>query len=421
MAAADPDSRPRLEHSLRYPLRSGQAGWLAVFALGGVLVEAVDFWLPGILAFAVGLVLSVMLWALVYRVASEALLAAASGEDQRDTHRSDATDGLAVRHIGLWLIATLLVAAGAAQGSVTGTAIAALFCLLILPAATIALSLSKSLVDALVPAIWWRTASRIGWADYARLCGVLAGAAAAYLIVFRLGIRAGLPPGIVDIAVLVFWAASMLAWFHYCGSMVHAHRDALHWIPDADELEPEPEPERFTRDPDALYAEVMERGGSRAMHAELARALRRAGEGERRLAHGRVHVQALLHAFEEPIEALERAAALLELDPGFSLGTRKDDMAVLRTARDAGQPWLVEKWAANFLDHWPESRERHRVRVIACEALVHSSGKAHRRAEGWYRELMAADLSPELAERVRALAPHYLGRDSESRETECEG
>jgi hypothetical protein len=403
---------PRLDvaAALRHPFGDDQWPWLAAALVAGFVIELVAG-LPIVLSGLVALVLRVIVWMTLYRVASEVLLAAAEGRDRPGTGAYVASHGLASRHIGLWLIGTLAAATATVQLGVAGALLGSLLLAALLPAATIVLTLSGSLVEALVPTQWVRLAHRIGYRDYARLFGVLLGAALGY-VVLSLGLAwLGVGDLLRHPLVLAFWAAAVLAWFRLAGRAVWLHREEL-GLGETD-TEPERAPERFTRDADQLWAQIRREGGTRAMHGELARQLERGGERERRLAHGRMHVEALLVAFEEPVEAVDRAHRMLSVDPDFVLGDPRATLALIRAAAEQDAGALTARLVDNYLRAFPNSSKRNEARLIGCEALQHASTDAREPGRRWFRELMTADLDEAQRERLAALRETYLGASAD--------
>jgi hypothetical protein len=252
---------------------------------------------------------------------------------------------------------------------------------------------------------------RIGRDDYARLFAVLLAAAIGYLLL-SLGLAAlAVPDAVRHPIVLAFWAAAMLAWFRLAGRAVWLHREEL-GLDEAD-TEPETAPETFTRDPDALWTEIRERGGTRAMHAELARQLERAGDRETRLAHGRMHVEALLAAFEDPVEAVDRAHRMLSVDPDFVLGDPRATLALIRAAAEQDAGALTARLVDNYLAAFPSSSKRNEARLVGCEALQHAPTDAREPGRRWFRELMTAELDEAQRERLAALRRTYLGASAD--------
>jgi hypothetical protein len=399
---------PRLDvaAALRYPFAADRWPWVAAALVAGAVIEIVAS-LPVPFVGLLALILRVIVWMTLYRVASEVLLAAADGRDAPGAGAYTTSDGLAARHIGLWLIGTIAVAAATVQFGVFGALLGALVLAAVLPAATIVLTLSTSLIEALVPTQWVRLVRRLGRDDYVLLFGTLLGAAVGYLLLSLALAAAGVGDLVRHSLVLGFWAASVLAWFRLAGRAVWLHREEL-GLDDAD-TEPEPEPERFTRDPAQLWAQIRREGGTRAMHAELARQLSRSGDRETRLAHGRMHVEALLLAFEAPDEAVDRAAALLEDDPALTLSDAATTYRLVDASATQGLRDVTLRLAENLVAKFPNSSRAARAKLRACELLADDASARRRTAEAWFRELMVTELNDELRGRLQALADAYAG------------
>ncbi len=392
--------------AIRFPLSGGMRAWLLGVAGAGAFLEllaATPIPLSGVLAF----VLRLLLWIAIYRLASEILLASAEGETGAPSLSGiESADGLAIRHIALWLLATLALVVCSIYTGPIGVLAGSFALAAMLPAATIILTLSKSLSEALIPTQWLRLAARIGQADYLRLCAALLAAALAYLAIAGIMAGLGLGQGLRNVVQLAYWAFAVFAWFHLAGRTVYRHRAELNLVePDT---EPAQTPEKFTRDPEALWEEIRSQGGTRDMHAELARQLERAGTRERRLEHGRLHLETLLLAFEAPEEALDRTSRMLEVDRDFALASPDSMLALIRAAADHHASWLVGQLCANYLAAFPGSVKRDEVRLTACEALREESSANRTKAEAWFRELMTAELADAQRARLASLAPCYL-------------
>ena len=374
--------------------------WVAGFWFAIVFIEALSrapIPLGGLAAF----VLRFLAWFMLYRIASETLLDAAD-DTPGLPRRMEGGDGLAWRHVALWLIGTLALVALTVWAGPIGTALGALALLLVLPAATILLTLGRSLLTALWPPSWLRLAARLGRRDYGLLCGALLAIGAIYAM--TAGVGQIVQPGgwLGPIAQFTVWSAGVLGWFHLAGRAVALHRDDLNLTePD---IEVEPEPERFTRDPDALWEEIRSRGGSRAMHAELARQLAVDDPAGRRLPHGRMHIETLLLAFEDPVEAVDRSAAMLELDPGFCLSDADVMRALVVAAADQEQADLAVRFAENFLAVYPKSAKAASVKLRLCELLADRPDHPGRAlAAEWLAELNAGGVPEALQPRLDAL------------------
>src|SRR6056297_323857 len=405
----------KLFDAVRFPLRHDLRPWLLAAAGAGILIEVLGALpIPSIAGLIFGIfvfALRILVWITVYRVASEILLASAEGDTGAPSFRTvESVDGLAIRHIGLWLIATFVLVLLSIYFGVAGVLIGSVAIAAVLPAATIILTLSKSLFGALVPTQWLRLASRIGRSDYLRLYAALLGAALVYLVVAGLLGWLGAGRGLRNVVQLGYWTFAVFGWFHLAGRAVFVHRAELNLIePDT---EPEKKPERFTRDAEILWRQIRERGGTREMHAELARQLERAGEREWRLEHGRMHLEVLLLSFELPDEALDRAERMLAVDADFCLERPQFMRALIRAARDQDAGRLAGKLCGNYLKRFPNSAQCNEVRLLGCEALVADASAQRENAERWFRELMTSALDDNQRDRLKTVAPGYLGPPS---------
>jgi len=399
-----------IREAVRFPLRHDVRPWVLAAAGAGIFIELVNA-LPIPLIGLLALIFRLLIWITVYRVASEILLASAEGDTGAPSFRTvESADGLAIRHIGLWLIATFLLVLLSIYFGTAGVVIGSFAIAAVLPAATIILTVSKSLFDALVPTQWLRLASRIGRGDYLRLYAALLGAALIYLAIAGLLGWLGAGQGLRNLLQLAYWAFAVFGWFHLAGRAVFIHRDELNLIePDT---EPEKKPERFTRDAETLWRQIRERGGTREMHAELARQLERSGERERRLAHGHMHLEALLFSFELPDEALDRTQRMLAVDADFCLERPQSMRALIRAARDQGVDRLTGRLCSNYLKRFPNSAKADEIRLIGCEALAENASSQREHAERWFRDLMTSKLDDNQRDRLKTIAPGYLGTSS---------
>jgi len=394
--------------ALAVPWTGKDRDW--ILGLGGamLLIHLVRELLPGLLATLVAIVALFLLSGIAFNAGVETLRRTAAGPGGRGAVRfeSEFSEGLAGRLILLWLLATLVVVASRQAGGVVGMLVGLALAALAMPGITLVLVLSNALLEALYPPRAVRLAARIGWNDYALLIGLIVVGAMLYLIFAMLLGVMPLPTALRNGLLFAVWVWFVLAWFGAAGTMLWTHRSELNLIdPDT---EAEVEPERFTRDPEALWNEIMHNGGSQAMHTELIRQLERADDRARLLEHGRIHIPALLLAFEDEESALERAARLLELDRHFALAEPDTMFALLQCATRRGHRALTGRIAASYLNAFRSSLKRNEVRLLACEALADSNTAERRDAERWYHELMTAELSDEQRERLKTLAPAYL-------------
>ena len=389
--------------SLRFPLRAGAREWLLAFAVAATVIQVVRAYIPSPFNGLFAGLASLLLWLTVFRIASEALLAAAEGQRKMPNSRVvEAPDNLALKHVGIWLLATLVLAVAGSRSGVEFV-LALAICVAVLPAASILLTLGQSMLDALYPPHWWRLASRMGAHDFGRICGLLTGLGLAYLTLAWVLVDLETPTAVRVVIQTTFWAASILAWFRLAGALVFAHRESLEMDPDPPEDE-RPEPE-FSRDLETLWSQVMNEGGTQTMHAELTRQLRRAGERDRELRHGRLHIESLLLAFENPDRALDESARMLQLDPDFTLSGPDPTFALIRATAGRDQGWLCVRQARAYLKAFPYSVKANEVRLLALESLSNGpvAESEGRQARIWFNELNRAELTAEQKERLQTL------------------
>ncbi len=360
---AGPPRPPLLPHWLSAPLRfpACQLLWLPPLAI--ILLDAVAPILPGLLGGFVLLLATIGLWLWLLSMASRLLLGQLEDRQGRAVDLLDAPAGVGLGHVLLWLIASLLLLAAAV---VSGwmLALSALVLLLVMPAATLLLSRDGRLSEALHPPAWAALAAQLGRADYARLSLMLALAAASYLLLAAL--IQPLPVGLRNALSLLCWGYATLAWFALAGQTLACHQPAAPAAPTAP----------IPNDLDAEWAELMRHGASLERQRRLATGLALAGDRDRRLEHGRVFVAALLEGFDRPAEALEQTAALLALDPDFSLARPSSMLALIEAAEREAPPALALRLCRNFLQAFPAAPRAVDVRRIAARVIDRKSTAA---------------------------------------------
>lgn len=376
---------------LRPPWRYAPIGLplavIAVYLSAGLLPRPV----AGMLT----LVAMLGLWALLFALASRLLLLRAAGVRlAREAAAVDLPPGVAIRHVLLWLLASVLLALVHGGAGLGGGLMASVLLALILPAATMALTTGQSFTDALYPPDWFRYARELGLADYLSLSAWLAVYALVYLLLA--GLLGDSPTWLRNALQMAWWSAALLAWFAQAGLTLHAHRVQA---PRTAQKAPAPP----ASEPRALFEHVMRYGGDAEQHRKLSRALEAAGLDDRALAHGQVHVPALLLTFERPVEALEQADRLLAIDPGFSL----DDPTLMRRLIDAGRelapPGLVVRLCRSYLARFTASLFTDEIRLTACEALAEDGSLDTDEGRSWLEALAVADLDPDQAARLDRL------------------
>lgn len=335
------------------------------------------------------------LWALLFFLASRLLLLRAAGVRlARQADQVETPQGVATRHVLLWLLASVLLALVYGGTGLAGGFLACLALALILPAATLVLTSGKPLSDALYPPEWLKFVRQLGLSDYLSLSVWLTVYALVYLLVAAA--LAGAPVWLRNAVQMAWWSAAMLAWFAHAGLLLHAHRHRLG-------KKPRSTPLSSVTDPEALFDRVMREGGHAETHRRLARMLESARLDSHALAHSQVHINALLLTFERPMEALEQADRMLVIDPEFTLNDPTDMRRLIATARDLAPPDLVFRLCRNYLRRFTASVFTDEIRLSACEALAAEGRLDSQEARAWLDALSDADLDPEQQQRLARL------------------
>ena len=414
-----PTQTASISAALSAPFYGSAGQWWLGLAIAAVLLELLRGALPGLLNFLIVLPLTLVFWIMLFRIASEVLSTTAQGKpDEARVTGIDSSDGLAVRHIGLWLLALLTLAAAFVLTGMVGAILVGALLALLLPAFSLLLALRNSLIDALNPAAALRLIELFSLPVYTRLCGLLLGLSLAYLLISAITLQIGMNLGLQNWLLTVYWVWAMLAWFSFAGQMLFDHREQLELAP-ADEAEVVISEPKYSHDPDLLWQEIQRSGGTEAMHQTLAKAFDQAvlrneaspDDHAKRFAHGRMHVAALLEAFDQPDQALLRADTLLDDNANFALAQSSAMFSLLDAAIKRRQHALSIKLCRSFLDNFPNSQRRNEARLRVCEGLQSSSGAHRIFAQTWFTELMTETLTPEQRQRLSEIAPHYVSSD----------
>jgi hypothetical protein len=360
-----------------------------MIALTGFLPRGLDG-----LALIVGVV---TVWVLTLRAAARMLLTEAAGARTRPERDGiDVPPGLAARLVGLWILALLPISAALSETAGGWLSrLVGLVAVAALPLATIVLARSVSFLEALDPINWRETATELGMSRYLRLAGALAGLAACYALLTLVP----LPEGLIRVSLQsVFWIWATLAWFGLAGAALH--RSGLS---PAVESVSGPAP----IDPDAEFERLTRQGGTAVDHRRLTDALLMRRDTPRLIEHGRVHVLALLDGFEQPREAVELAATLLEHDAGFTLSDTGEMARLVAASCRHGYPALTVALARNFLAVFPRSFKCDGIRLSACEAAAGGAPEDRRATAEWLNALIAASLDDERRARLKRIVPVY--------------
>ncbi len=408
---------PRLSLAILAPLEPGRREWILGLAGIMLLVHSILAFVRGLagalpgqsggvlgLIFGLaGLIAMLLLAGAGFNAAVEQLRLAAAGPGARSARRSISgeSDWLAARLIILWIIASIALAAGMQAAGYAGLLIAAAILAVVLPAITLILVLTNAFLEALYPPRIMQLIARVGRRDYTLLIMLITLGALAYIVLNTVLNWLGLPAPVRFSLMFGLWLWAVFAWFQLGGEVLWHHRHELNLTAEVEASERPSE--RFTRDPEALWDEIRQHGGTREMHAELARQLQRSGDTARRLEHGKIHVEALLMAFEDPLAAIDHTDRLLHGDSGFCLAHPRSMLALIQSAAEHGHPHMLAQLCANYLSQFPNSKKCNEVRLTGCEQLADAPNNLNKQAARWFRELMTAELSDEQRTRAQRL------------------
>ena len=322
----------------------------------------------GMVALLLGLLLDGVLWILAIKVAVEALLDGLAGPQARAREHLVA-DGLAVRHLVLWLLLGLAALVVWRVGGDGGLGLFALATLLVLPAVLALLTLDDSLLHAFDPRAWfelWRRAGPSYLACAALLAAVFVGALVAGWLL------GWVVTGWLAAALLRFlqWTALVLG-YHALGRWLHRRREAFDIAPapslprarlgsfDEDAAMQEANALAAT-DPAAAAARLLPvlrgRGGSPPVHARYRELLLAADDRVALHAHDREYVATLLALGQErPALALYLAARAV--DPAFELEEPAELGQLIVLTERIGQLQLSVTLAAEYERRFPRTRD----------------------------------------------------------------
>ena len=389
-----------------YPARQPALGFVLGIVGAIAVLDLLGLIMPAFLALAWGLVafiLTVLIWLALYRYASEILVATSRGADEPPEMVSmDAADRLAFRHVLLWILATLVVFALGTTDTgpfwlVTGCLVVAL----VLPAATVVLTLTGSLSEAVNPLRWWALVRGTGH-DYEVAAGWLVLLGLVYLMADTVAVRLG---WLGDPAMIGVWGWGLLGWFHLLGRLVRMHAGELGLADDGSEWVEADDPAGnpvMREDPETLQDRIRRHGGSREEHDGLHAHLRGVGETGRMLAHARDYIPSLLYSHEDPGRAVEIAVHCLDEDDSFCLVNPAHMRDLVQAAAERGRAAETLRLIGAFSVAHDGHRLQPAVELIGCRLLVEQPGEA-RHAGRWLRRLAGMELNAGQKDEVRRL------------------
>jgi hypothetical protein len=394
-----PAVKPWLLELARFPLRPWLRPLLAAAFAIAAAVSSVLPALPPILAGLLAFVTMLALWVLALRVACRILVATAEGAGlEREYRDQDLPENQALRQIGLWLIMALLIAASSQSFGLSGLLVSLLAAVALLPAMTLLLAVDNRFESLTRRSRWQAIAERLGQAAYARLCFLLLGLSVVYLALEELS-TAVLPRFLSNGLMMSVWAYLLWVGFYALGLQMRLTRADPAGADEAASSEPL----------DALAHRLEHAGGSLDERRRLFRGLEQLGDHVALLDYGPGFVAALLFSYGREAEAVERAAALVALEPAFTLDRPSAQLKLIEAARLYGDPLLVRDLTAAYLEAWPAAPGGQEAMLIACEAWAADPDE---RARSWYRGLAASQLPDELERRLKVIAPAYASGGS---------
>lgn len=311
----------RLGSFITYPLRGDALVVLLVLSLGQVLGLIPVF----------GWIIGLVLLATAYKYAFTILRETAHGRLDPPGGVMEAPDAVIIKFLALYILLILAVVAIAILAGPVAAIVAAVVFTLAIPAATMALAMDESLVNALNPGTWLAIIGRLGGAYFLLV---------ALLFVFQLSAAnatglAGhfLPPLLSDIvfSAIFFWG--LFGTFHLMGYLLYQYHERFGFEPEAHEHaahRPESRDEVLLADSEALIRdghveqaaallgeEIQRRAVPLEVHERYRRLLRQQVAPDRLQQHGAVFLNVLMLEGEHR-RALALARECLDLDPRFA-------------------------------------------------------------------------------------------------------
>lgn len=365
----------------KYPFKANVLPTLAFISLGSL------FMLIPIL----GIVVWLALWAMLFKVSYEILTSTASGHMDGPPAVSQMSDGIMFKHIGLLLLMVFgYVLIGGLIGSPLVALLLGLFVLLALPAATMTLAMTQSLLAALNPATWVMIMRITGGAYLLTSVFLL------LMMVSRTWVEGLLLPLVGNSMALfnvVSWAITsyfMAASFHLMGYLLYQHHDELGIEPtvqtdgedssaehpliaQAAELVRAGQPEEAIGQ---LQQEIERRGVEPEVHEYYRKLLQSRGETEKLAEHGAAYIPPLIHAQENIDRAVDVAEESFAASRDFQLHQPGDALPLARHAFELGRHKLVLKLGSGFGKRHPKHPDLPELYFLAAQSLIENGGNS---------------------------------------------
>jgi hypothetical protein len=409
VAIAIPSFSARLPQILLYALHPQLIGLMAILAV----VRAGANVLPNLL----GITVSLMVWVMVVKTASEALENTARGRidpgqsNLSMTSDSDARDLLILLFFFSMLPLVVLIYVGPWSGLLLLTALTCA-----LPAAVAILVMDKSLPHALNPISWLALIARLG-IDYVTAVAILLALQIGSAIV-TIAANAWLPNWLAAMLGFILLQYVMVVGCHLIGYLIYQRHEDLGLdisaaaplpalassqedltLRDANDLAGEGKTAEATG---LLQALMRERGAGPAVHERYRKLLNELKDSVRLSAHAREYIAVLLGAGNDK-RALALAAEAVATDPEFRLHDADDTTRLVALAADAGHSQTALRLAVDFHQRFPKSKDAARNYLTVARLLAEKLGK-EAQAKALLAQLIERYPGDPLIDKIRAYA-----------------
>ena len=334
-----------------------------------------------------GLLFWLFLWAMLFKVSYEILTSTASGMMDGPPSVTQMSGGIMFKHMGLLLLMALVYVLVAGVIGLPVVAIAlSVFMVLALPAAIMTLAMTQSLLAALNPATWVRIIRTTG------LAYLLTSIFLLLLILSQDQAASFLLPVVGDrliILVILSWFITtyfMAASFHLLGYLLYQFHEELgidatldtepggeggkSESPALDEARSLIKAGRADEAVAFLADEIDNQGAEIPVHEFYRELLRKRGDHKDLVDHGKQLIPILVHAAEEPDQALDVAEECLKIDPKFQVSNPNDILPLARRASEQGRHRLVLRLTSGFARNQGEHRDLVENYFLAARSMI---------------------------------------------------